>query len=124
MKINEIVTEDSKRRPPLRNTFKQATPGMVSYNELDNNNHPYLAYRFGVALAVSPNTHMSQEATIGSDFNMIDYTEADKEIRKGAENIMGIKSSMDTGMGSQELSGSVINKVSPVAKPRKNKYGV
>lgn len=124
MKVSEIITEASKKKPRLKRNIEQATPGMVSYDYLDNNNHPYLAYRFGVALAASPNSNMEQQSPIGSDFSMVDFSEADREIRRGAEKIMGIKPSMDTGRGSQELPDTIINKNSPVAKPKKNKYGV
>jgi len=121
MKINEIVFE-GKDRSDMRKMHKQALPDLVQYDVLDNNNHPYLAYRFGVALAGAPRADMDKKGPIGSAFAVVDYTEADKEIRNGAEKIIGIRPDRRTGAGSKELPSTQI--VSPVSKPKKNKYGV
>jgi hypothetical protein len=121
MRAKEFINENRK---PLRKSVKQSMPNLISSDTLDNNNHPYLAYRFGVALAPSPNTeNVYDKGPIGSNFAMVDYTDADAEIRKAAAKRMGIKFSGGTGKGSEELK-DVINKISPVAGPKKNKYGV
>ena len=57
MKITDIVVEGRDRKP-LRTSAKRALPNMTQYDTLDNNNHPYLAYRFGLALAKSPDGDM------------------------------------------------------------------
>jgi len=121
MKINEIIIE-GRDRELMRPMHTQALSNLTQYDDLDNNNSPYLAYRFGIALASSPRGDMDKRGTIGSNFNMIDYSDADSEIRKGAERVMGIKPTKSTGKGSKELSS--VNKNSPVAKPARNKYGV
>ena len=59
---------------------------------------------------------------MASNFSVIDYTSADTEIRKGAEKIMGVKPSKTTGRKSVEIDN--INRVSPTAKKKKNKWGV
>jgi hypothetical protein len=97
---------------------------LTVYDQLDNNNNPYLAYRFGIALAGSPHEDMDKRGAIGSDFVMADYTDADTAIRLGAERVMGVRSTKSTGKGSEELDDSIINKVSPTAKPKRNRYGV
>jgi hypothetical protein len=122
MRAKEFIQENKK---PFRKSQSQSLPNLTSSKDLDNNNHPYLAYRFGVALAPSPDTENTySEGPIGSDFSMIDYSDGDREIRQAAAKKMGIKFNRGTGKGSEELSGSIINKVSPVATPKKNKYGV
>ncbi len=121
MKINEIVSE-GRNRAPMRAMHKQMLPDLVQYDKLDNNNHPYLAYRFGIALAGAPRADMDQRGPIGSAFAIVDYTEADTEIRSAAEKIMGIKPDRRTGTGSKELPTTQKN--SPVSKPKRNKYGV
>lgn len=121
MKIHEIVVEGRDRKP-LRKSAQLALPNHTQYDFLDNNAHPYLAYRFGVALARSPDGDMDKKGPIGSNFNMIDYSEADADIRRGAERIMGIKSNRGTGSGSEEMD--LVNKTSPVASKKRNKYGV
>lgn len=121
MRANEFISEAAGRKP-LRKSTEQSMPNLNSYDFLDNNNHPYLAYRFGVALATSPEGDMHARGPIGSNFTMVDYTDGDAKIRKGAEKIMGIKTSRGTGKGSEELNTT--NTASPVAKIKKNKYGV
>jgi hypothetical protein len=121
MKINEIIIEGQDRKK-MRPMHKQALSNLTQYDALDNNNNPYLAYRFGIALASSPRGDMDKKGTIGSNFNMIDYTDADSKIRQGAEKTIGIKPSRSTGKGSKELP--TVNKTSPTAQPRRNKYGV
>lgn len=91
---------------------------MTTNAGLDNNNNPYLAYRFGVALAAAPNGEMEPENEIGSNFTMVDYTEEGAKIRKHAEKVMGQPSSQKTAIGSHELD--TVNKVSPVAKRPKD----
>lgn len=121
MKINEIISE-GRDRELMRPMHKQALNNLTQYDQLDNNANPYLAYRFGVALAGSPARDMDKRGTIGSNFHMVDYSAADEEIRHGAERVMGIKSNRSTGRGSEELTS--VNAVSPVAPKRKNRYGV
>ena len=121
MKINEVIAEGKQRRP-MRKMHAQALSNLTQYDALDNNANPYLAYRFGVAMAGSPDVDMDQRGPIGSNFNTIDYTDADAEIRRGAERIMGVKPSRSTGRGSKELPS--VTTTSPVARIKKNKYGV
>ena len=119
MKINEIVTENKR---PLRKASKQALPNMTSYDQIANGANPYMSYRFGVLLARSPSKTEYTEGPTGSAFTMIDYTDADAQIRKAAAREMGLTPSTSTGKGSEELLNT--NTASPVAKIKKNKYGV
>lgn len=109
MKINEIVVEGK-----LRKGAQGATPDMQTWPALNNNNSPYAAYRFGIALAVSPDTHMDRSGPIGGDFTTIGYTDADKEILDGAAKIMGVKATQQTSEDSKELDS--VQKNSPVRK--------
>jgi hypothetical protein len=121
MKINEVIHE-GKERKPMRKMHSQALNNLTQYDALDNNANPYLAYRFGIAMAGSPGGDMDKSSPIGSNFNTVDYSDADAEIRRGAERVMGVKPSRSTGRGSKELAN--VQKVSPIAKIKKNKYGV
>jgi hypothetical protein len=114
VRASEFINESSK----LRKSAKNAIPGMTINKGLDNNNNPYLAYRFGVALASSPNGDMEPNNEIGSNFTMIDYTDAGAEIRKHAEKVMGQPSSKKTSSDSHELDS--VNKVSPTANRPKD----
>jgi len=125
MRAKEFINEAKKDRKPLRKGVSQSMPNLTNYDQLDNNAQPYLAYRFGIALAGSPDNDdaMYTKGPIGSNFAMIDYSEGDAKIRKAAEKRMGVKSSRGTGKGSEEVH-ELVNTVSPVAAPKRNKYGV
>lgn len=122
MRAKEFIEESRKS---LRKTVKQSMPNLTSSGNLDNNNHPYLAYRFGVALASSPDLEkFDDKGPLGSDLSMVDYTDADREIRQAAAKRMGVHFDRGTGKGSEELPDSIINKTSPVAQSKRNKFGV
>jgi hypothetical protein len=112
MKINDIITEASK----LRKGAQRATPDMQTWPALNNNNSPYAAYRFGLALAGSPDfdEKMDKHGPIGGDFTTIGYTKADQEILDAASKKMGVASNQQTSKGSTELES--VSKVSPVRK--------
>ena len=121
MKINEIIIEDIERGK-LRKSTRQSLSNIDSYPYLDNNQHPYVAYRFGMALARSPDDVTNQLGPTGSEFVTVGYSDADQEIIDHARKEFGLKTRKHSGKGSEELEK--INKVSPVAKPKPNKYGV
>jgi hypothetical protein len=123
MRAKEFIPE-GKDRKELRKGVAQSMSNLTIYDQLDNNNNPYLAYRFGIALAGSPHEDMDKRGAIGSDFVMADYTDADTALRLGAEKVMGVKSTKSTGKGSRELDNTIINKTSVVANLKPNKYGV
>jgi hypothetical protein len=107
MKCNEIISEGKGKLPVA---FNGATPGLITYSALDNNNSPYSAYRFGIALAASPRDNDNDtEAPMGSKFTMIDFSDADEEIRRGAEKQMGVRPTTNTGRGSKEVDGTNTN---------------
>ena len=121
MKINEIVVE-AKERGKLRKSTRNSLPNVHSYPYLDNNAHPYVAYRFGVALAPSPRDVTQKQAPIGSEFTTIGYSDADQEIIDHARKEFGLPVRKHSTKGSVELDS--VGKTSPVAKPKRNKYGV
>lgn len=120
MKISEIVTEASRGK--LRKATTQALSDITSYPYLDNNSHPYVAYRFGVALAKSPNDVSDKLGPVGSEFTTIGYSKEDQEIINHARKEFGLATHTHSTQGSEEINN--VNPVSPVAKPKKNKYGV
>lgn len=121
MKINEVIAE-AKERGKVRKATRNSVSNLHSYPYLDNNAHPYIAYRFGVALARSPNDVTAKEGPIGSEFTTIGYSEVDQEIIDHTRKEFGLPVRKHSTPGSVELDK--INKTSPVATPKKNKYGV
>lgn len=121
MKINEIITE-AVEQGKLRKGTRNAVSNIHSYPYLDNNSHPYVAYRFGVALARSPRDVTAKIGPIGSEFTTIGYSDADQEIIDHTRKEFGLPVRKHSTKGSFELDK--VNKLSPVATPKKNKYGV
>jgi hypothetical protein len=121
MKISEIIVEEVTRGR-LRKGTCNSLSDIQSYPYLDNNSHPYVAYRFGVALARSPENVDQCLGPIGSEFTTVGYSKADQEIIDHARKEFGLKTRKHSTKGSVELDQ--IQKVSPVAKPKPNKYGV
>ena len=111
------------REESFRKSARNATPGMTAWPELNNNNDPYHAYRFGLALAGSPDNHVEKEGPVGGNFVTISYSDGDEKILKSAAKKMGFSSkSMGSSRNSIELDD--VHKSSPVAKIKRNKYGV
>lgn len=117
MKIKEIVAEAK-----LRKGARRAIPDLESYPKLDNNNNPYLAYRFGMELAGSPDVDVDEQGGFGSEFATIAYSDADREIIDHAKKKFGIPTKKQSNKKSLELDK--IGITSPVANRKKNKYGV
>jgi len=116
MRASEFIQEN-KNKSKLKKSPKGAIPNLEIWPDLDNNNHPYLAYRFGVAMAGSPDHEMDRNGPIGSSFTTIGYTDADQEITNHAAKVMGVKSTKLSNGKSQEVD--YINTLSTV--PDRNK---
>jgi hypothetical protein len=85
----------------------------------------YMNYRMGIALAGAPTfpTKMEADNWIGGDPLISSYTEEEYEMVKAAALQVGAGAIENwTGKRSEEIPG--INKTSPLAKIKKNKYGI
>ena len=118
MRAKEFIGE-SKRA--LRQSVKDAIPSANVHPTLDNSS-PYHSYRYGIALAGSPTDDLDTDGPFGQKLLTIGYSAADREIIKRADKIMGVKSKKIGSDDSKEAK--FVNNVSPVSKPKKNKYGV
>jgi hypothetical protein len=118
MKIFEIVSESKF----LYKGVGKSLSNLQTYPQLDVNDNPYLAYRFGIALAGSPARNMDKYGPIGSEFTTVGYSDGDQEIIDNVAKHFGVKPNIHGKKGSVESTGT--NTVSPVAKPKRNKYGV
>lgn len=120
MKINEIIIEGR-----LSTGFSDASPGLETWPELNNNNNPYLAYRFGLAMANNNENSFDRDGPIGGDFTTIGYTDADKEILNRAASLMGVSPTKRTNERSIETpdvnSKSPMQARGPIALKKKSK---
>lgn len=116
MKITEIINEER-----LGAGTRSAVPNINSFPQLDNSN-PYELYRFGVALAGSPDFPTPKEGPTSSNLVTIGYSDADQEIIDRAASQFGLNQKHISGKKSKEVEGT--GKTSPVAKVKRNQYGV
>jgi len=86
-----------------------------------------MQYRMGLALAAARadangDVEFSQESAWAENFITAMYTDADKETIMLASKLMGVTPTEITDSKSREPKTT--QAVSPVAKPKRNKYGV
>ena len=111
MRASEFINEEITRK--LTKSAKAAIRRGRVWPALDNSN-PYHSYRFGVAMAPSPNKeHIDNiDGPTGSKLVTISYTDAEDEIIDCAARSFGITSQDVTSKNSEEMD--TINKTSPV----------
>ena len=113
MRAKEFITERSfskRKSGPMTTTFQ--FPSMPSSDG-------YQVYRFGVAMAnheEPPYGPTGQHAVISA------YTPEEEEIINAAERATGHKKLIVADRGSHEPNST--DTVSPVAQPKRNRYGV
>jgi hypothetical protein len=118
MKISDIITEDIK----LRKSAVKSVPGMKTWPDLDNGNVPYLQYRFGIVVAGSPDNIVDSVGPVAGQLTTISYTDVEDEKLDAAARSMGVTPQNRSNKSSKEVDS--VNRTSPVAKRKKNKYGV
>lgn len=122
MKIHEIISEGGVK--PLAKTAKASLKGAVTTPSANNNaGDAYKSYRFGLALAGAPDYPTKATNDIGGDPLLTTYTQEEWDMIKYAGKQVGVGPLKRISSNrSEELSDTY--KASPVAKPKKNKYGV
>lgn len=122
MRAREFIREQRDFDPTkMRKDWAGALPNAHAWPELDNSSG-YLAYRFGVAVAGMPNQKMDVAGPTGLKMVTIGYTDAEEEILKAAAGLVGTPRVSISPGKSKELDDT--NKSSPIAKRKKNRYGV
>jgi len=118
MKIFEIINEAKEKK--LSKSMKASAPHAKQYNTIDQY---YGMYRFGVAMAGSPDKPTPQEGPAKDVPAVWMYSKGEEEIVNRAAKNKGISGKTIVAKGpSEELKST--NTTSPVAKPKHNKYGV
>ncbi len=117
MRAKEFIVEVEKK---LSKTLRNAGPYAKQYDDIDQY---YGMYRFGIAMAKSPDDPGYSEGPAKDIPAVWMYSSGEEEIVNRAEKNQGIKGRVIIQKGPSEENKS-INTVSPVATPKKNKYGV
>lgn len=97
-----------------------AVPSMRIHPDLDNSS-PYAAYRYGVAMAGGPEGNAQLNGPVGQKMITLGFSPADDAIIAATDKLMKSKSKKLSTRSSTE---SATNTKSPVAKIKRNKYGV
>jgi hypothetical protein len=124
MKILDIITEGGTK--PIHPHHKAAMKNATTFPSMNmNSGSQYLGYRMGIALAGAPEYPTKQEADnwIGGDPLLAPYTDEENDmINAAAKQVGGGK--RQTWSNNRSLETADVNKTSPVAKRKKNQYGV
>ena len=114
MKAREFITEKM-----MKNRYAAPLSKARRYPEYPSSS-PYRIYRFSTQMAdhTTPQTY-GAAANLGVT---VAYTDGDKEIVDATEKRLGTTSEPLSTETSEEMQG--VNTASPVAKKKKNKYGV
>jgi len=127
MKIKDIILEDKVGEVPPR--LQQATVGMDKFRDAQFADRVYELNRVMMAVAAADGINplapeVDAESWAGRNNLAFPYTPEEQEMLKAAFGVVGSHyEDLNNGdLKSRELNST--NKVSPVAKPKKNKYGV
>jgi hypothetical protein len=134
MKIREIISEATAPKftgkiKKLPNRITDPMPGTFVQKELRNTD-PYMQYRYGIAVAAAlalqkgdlVDDDFEQESEFAENLTQVAYSTEEEEIIRLASKLMDVTPLRISGSKSQETVE--VNKTSPVAKKKPNKYGV
>jgi hypothetical protein len=134
MKIKDIIVEDADHvgdsgsggMKPINDEAKAAIINAQTFPALNQSTgSAYMNYRMGIAMAGAPDypTKMEADNWIGGDPLLSTYTDVEQDMVNAAAKAVGAgKAQKWSGDRSKEIPTT--QKQSPVAKPKKNKYGV
>ena len=125
MRANEFISETRDTKMTKRQN--QSTAGVHLYGDSEHVSGDYTSYRLGMAVAGADGTNkldIDPKSWVGKKKSTHPYTQAESDMLKQAYKAVGAEyKDINKGdMKSKELDTT--NKVSPVAKPKRNKYGV
>jgi hypothetical protein len=125
MKVIDIISEAKQAKITKRQN--QSSRGISIYGDAEKANSDYVAFKLGQAMAGSDGTtpiDIDAKSWHGKKKTVHPYTEVENEMFKQAAKAVGASyTDLNHGdMKSKELDTT--NKISPVAKIKKNKYGV
>jgi len=110
----------SGNRGKLHHHHATAIPGMSTIPDWPG--QYYNMYRLGVHLAGSPENPNDKKGPFANEMVFTTYTDEEAEILKHSAKEMGVKIKPLSSKDSVETDG--VNTTSPVAKVKRNKYGI
>lgn len=125
MRVTDIISESTQEKITKRQA--QSSTGLNTYGDSEHVSGDYTAYRLGMAVAGANGKdpiEMKAKSWIGKKKSTHPYTKEEQDMLKQAYDAVGAEwDDVNNGdLKSHELD--TIYKDSPVAKPKRNKYGV
>jgi len=125
MRAKEFITE--KKQAKITKRQSQSSRGINIYGDAERANSDYVAFKLGQAMAGTDGTNtpdIDAKSWYGKKKTVHPYTDVEQQMFIKAAKVVGAdyKDLNHGDMRSLELDTT--NKVSPVAKPKKNKYGI
>jgi len=130
MKIRELVSKkivSEVSQGKITKRQQEPTKGLSIYSDVEMANSDYVAFKLGQAMAGTDGSNVPDidgKSWFGKKKTIHPYTEVENEMFKKAAKVVGAKyTDLNKGdMKSRELKTT--NTVSPVAKTKRNQYGV
>lgn len=128
MRAKEFINEAKSKGKAEEISDRKAgpLPGVFVQKQLRNTD-PYMQYRYGMAVAAARShkehgVDFDQESAWAENLTQVMYAPEDEETIKLASKMMGVTPSRITDNKSREPKST--ETVSPVAQPKRNRYGV
>ena len=125
MRAREFITEVSQAK--LTKRQQRSTAGLNTYSDGERWNSDYVAYRLGMAVAgtdgqIEP--ELDAKSWIGKSKSTHPYTQEEQEMLKKAYKAVGASYKDENKGDMRSLELDTTNTTSPVAKIKRNQYGV
>ena len=125
MRAREFITEVSQSK--LTKRQQRSTAGLNTYSDAERWNSDYVSYRLGMAVAgtdgqIEP--EMDSKSWIGKSKSTHPYTQEEQEMLKRAYKAVGATYKDENKGDMRSLELDTTNTTSPVAKIKRNQYGV
>lgn len=125
MRAKEFITEVTQTKISKRQV--RSTAGLNTYSDGERWNSDYVAYRLGMAVAgtdgiIDPD--IDAKSWIGKSKSTHPYTQEEQDMLKKAYKAVGASYKDENKGNMRSLELDTTNTVSPVAKIKRNKYGV
>jgi hypothetical protein len=125
MKVTEIISESKQAKITKRQS--QSSRGISTYSDAEKSNTDYVAYKLGQAMASTDgktDPEIDAKSWYVKKKTVHPYTEVENEMFKRAAKAVGAKYDDVNHGDMRSLELDSVQKISPVAKPKRNKYGV
>lgn len=125
MKVNEIISESTQAK--LTKRQGQSSRGINTFGDAERANSDYVQFRVGMAVACTDGKivpEVDRKSWIGKRKAAFPYTKEEQDMLKIAYKVAGATYDDPNHGDMRSLELETVNKISPVAKSKRNKYGV